>query len=339
MGELALRRLMPQAPPDMFVADPLVGFRLAPNYRGAQVTKTASIPLEFNSWGLRDREYGRRPDGGSRIYVVGDSFVFGDRVRIEETFTKVLERSLRRRLPGRDVEVVNGGVPRYGTLQQVEFFEQTVEMVNPDIVLLGMFVANDVLDNLAFEQASAGRRTEGRAAGALGWLRVRSQLYLWARRRHHAAQQRQQGLQRRAMETHAVALSPEMERGLTLTEDAVDALARLARGHGARFAMVLIPSAAQVYPALWQQALARDGLPASGYDPRQPNLRLDAFAREEQIAALDLLPNLQARAEEKLYFTLHWNARGHAVAAEATAAFLLESGLLGTPAPLSARAQ
>ena len=334
-----MRWLTPQMPPEMFTADAAMGFRLTPLYRGAERTQTGAIPLSFNSLGLRDREYGARPAGGWRIYVLGDSFVFGQRVPAEETFAKVLERALQERLPGRQVDVINGGVPRFGTLQEVALFERTVAAVQPDVVVLGIFVGNDVLDNLAFAHTRARRGGESFTHSVADWVRMHSHLYIWLRRRQHAAVERQHSLQRHAMETHSVTLSPEMQQGLTLTEDAIARLATTARQHGARLALVLIPSAAQVYPPLWQQALAHDGLAAAEYDSSQPNTRLAAWAEAARIPLLDLQPAWQAHGNEPLYFTLHWNARGHAVAAEATAQFLDTAGLLARPDAVAASLQ
>jgi len=334
-GEVAIRMVTPPTPPGMFVADADLGFRLAAHFRGEERTANAAIPLAFNSWGLRDREYGARPQGGLRIYVLGDSFVFGHQVQIEDTFSKVLERALQLRLPTARVEVVNGGVPRYGTLQEAGLFAKTAELVRPDVVLLAVFVGNDVLDNLEFARAHAdGKGRHG--TNLLDRLRVRSQLYMWVRRRRHAADQRQRVLEGRAMESHAVAPSAEMERGLALTEAAIAKLAAAVHERGARFAVLLIPSAAQVYPALWQEVIGRHHLQTAAYDNREPNVRLQSFAQRHGIPLLDLLSVLQAHQAERLYFTLHWNLRGHAVAGEAAAAFLLDSGVLAVPATAAA---
>jgi hypothetical protein len=333
-GELTVRRLRPQSPPDMFTVDPVVGFKLTPNFHGEDVTGGRSVPLVFNSWGLRDREYAARVPGRLRLCILGDSFVFGHGVRAEDTFAKVLERQLQERLGSAAVEVVNAGVPRYGTFQEIGLFEQSVDRIDPDVVVLGVYVGNDVLDNLEF-----ARRREGHGGGPgdntfTNWLRVRSQLYMWLRRRRHAAVERMDVLQRAAMNGHARTPSAEMSRGIAMTEAAIDHLAALVGARGLRFAVVLIPAAEQVHADRWQRALAHYGLAAEAYDAGEPDRRIAAFVAAHGVAVLDLQPVLARERDQELYFALHWNPRGHALAAVATADFLMASGLLQErPAP------
>src|SRR5215831_4819387 len=225
-GELGVRWLAPQTPPGMLVADAAMGFRLAPNYRGQQRTKDGSVALAFNSWGLRDREYGKRVPGSLRIYVLGDSFVFGYGVPLDDSFTKVLERTLQQRLGSRPVEVVNGGVPRFCTIQEATLLERTIDQVKPDLVLLGFFMGNDVLDNLEFARARKPRLADTRATGMLGWVRVHSQLYMWARHRHNRAQGRESDRQRQVMEQYAASPSGDMAAGMAATEESILGLAK-----------------------------------------------------------------------------------------------------------------
>jgi len=318
-AELLVRWFAPQSPPDMFTADPKTGFRLTANYRGEDVSGTAPIPLAFNSWGLRDRELETIHTARLRMYVLGDSFVFGHGVAAEDTFAKVLERALRTRPGFADVEVINGGVPRYGTLQEVELFGETVDLVKPDLVLLGVYVGNDVLDNVDF----AERRTGAGRSGLVEWMRVRSQLYMWLRRQRHAAGDRMNHLQHAAMRTHATRPTADVVRGLEMTEDAIASLARDVAGRGMQFGIVLIPSADQVHAERWRAVLGRYALSAAEYDPAEPNRRFVRFGAEQGIPVLDLLPVLQARQDEELYFALHWNPRGHALSAQAAAEFVV----------------
>jgi lysophospholipase L1-like esterase len=328
-GELAVRWQVPRDPPDMFAPDPVLGFRLAPNYRGAYVTQSATIPIAANSWGMRDHEYGPRPEGGLRIYVLGDSMVFGYRVSLEESFTKLLEQMLQRRIEGRRVEVVNGGVPRYGTVQELELFERIVGLVEPNLVLLEVYGPNDVVDNMDFaREAHDGHSGAWRMSSLGNWIRVRSQLYAWVRHRRSVSNERRQNRLSVALGTHAVNPAVHVEKGLILTENAVERFARAAQRRRIPCAIFIVPDRQQGDARLWAAMLARHGLAAAAYDRRQPSERLAQFARRAGIPALDLLPAFQAHQAEPLYGGVHWTPHGHAVAAEATAQFLRESGLL-----------
>ncbi|MCK6555439.1 GDSL-type esterase/lipase family protein [Candidatus Binatia bacterium] len=325
-AEAALRLLAPQGQMDMFAPDARLGFRLTPNFRGEISIGSERLPIEVNSLGLRNREIGPRRSGALRLLVLGDSFVFGYGVSADATLAAVLERMLVPPEGCTAVEVVNGGVPRYGTVQEIGLFEATADDVRPDLVLLGVFVGNDAIDNLAVD------RSVGAGEAPLGawieWVRVRSRLYAWARRQRHAAADRRGELQRQVVGVHGVDPPAELTRGLGITETAIARLAKLAGGRGIPFGVVLIPSAAQVHPERWAALLREYGDAATTYDVREPNRRLAAFAAAHGVPLLDLTPALTAARNEPLYSVLHWTARGHAVAAAAVAEFLSDSDLL-----------
>src|SRR5262245_9125106 len=224
-GEFAVRWWLPQEhlPPDLFVTDATLGYRVARNYHGVHVTRQFSVPLVTNSLGLRDREYGARLAGGLRIYMLGDSFVFGNRVPLEDTVTKVLERSLQVRLQPRPVEVINGGMPGYSTIQELKFFEETVDKLRPDLVILGMCVGNDIWDNLLYETRNSADGGGGAwRAGGGGWrarltlLLKRSDLYLLIRRSFNQTFRGEE-----VEDTHANRPASSVAPALRLTEDAV----------------------------------------------------------------------------------------------------------------------
>src|SRR4030095_7046576 len=75
---------------------------------------------QINSAGLRGEEV--RPDGtfDKRILVLGDSLVFGHGVGDADSFPARLETVLREQT--QRVEVLNGGVPGYGTDQSYQLF-------------------------------------------------------------------------------------------------------------------------------------------------------------------------------------------------------------------------
>ena len=106
--------------------------------------------VEINSHGYRDLERTKaKPDGVYRIAVLGDSFVEGREVALEQTFCAVLERMLNGTsgFKGRTVEVLNFGVSGYGTAQELLTLRHDVYGFDPDQVILVVFTANDVADN------------------------------------------------------------------------------------------------------------------------------------------------------------------------------------------------
>jgi hypothetical protein len=329
LAEIAVRIFLPQEhlPPDLFVTDPNLGYRVARNYRGTHVTRDFTVPLATNSLGLRDREYGPPPPGGLRIYFLGDSFIFGNRVPLEQTVTKVLERALQQRLGPRPVEVVNGGMPGYSTIQELTFFDETVGLIRPDVVLLGMCVGNDMWDNLVYSTRNPGDSGGGGAwRGGGGGLRAKatlllkhSDLYLLIRRTFN------QTFRGAEVEDREADRPPSMiDPALRLTEDAVLGFAKATRARGMRFVVLLIPVTERVIPATTQREL---------------NQRFMEFAKREGIDVVDLMPLFQAHAQDGLYYTVHWTPRGHALVAGAVADLLLHDGALGTPSAMAAKAE
>src|SRR5205085_3476932 len=110
----------------LFRPHPLYGWTHEP---GAEGWTNGCIARAFerrafsriNAEGLRDREYSwTRAPGVTRILLLGDSFVEGMQVPLEQTFAKRLEAKLAD--DGRRVEVVNGGFSGFGTDNELLFF-------------------------------------------------------------------------------------------------------------------------------------------------------------------------------------------------------------------------
>ncbi|MGH7301298.1 MAG: SGNH/GDSL hydrolase family protein, partial [Candidatus Rokuibacteriota bacterium] len=149
--EVAVRWLSPQElhrDEGLWVSDPERAFRLAPGFRGAEVSHEFRVPIVINARGLRDRGIApTRSPGTVRILVVGDSFTYGSGVTAEETYPKRLEWLFAER-PGPRVEVINAGVPGYGTFHEAAFLRAEGWRYEPDLLVLQMFPDNDLDDNL-----------------------------------------------------------------------------------------------------------------------------------------------------------------------------------------------
>jgi len=79
---------------------------------------------------------------GSRVAVLGDSFTFGLGVANGETFVSRLNAGSD---DGR--HYLNLGVPGYSTDQELLLLKKTGNALKPDIVLLVVYLANDLFDN------------------------------------------------------------------------------------------------------------------------------------------------------------------------------------------------
>jgi lysophospholipase L1-like esterase len=106
-------------------------------------------------------------------------------------------------------------------------------------------------------------------------------------------------------------------------------LHRVARSGGARFVLVVFPQRYQVDPGDWRTMCDFWNLDGADFDLELFNSELADFCRSEGIECLDLLgPFREAALRESLYLPggdMHFNRRGHLLAAERTAAFLRSS--------------
>ncbi len=133
----------------MMEEDPKLLRKLKNNF-STTIMQTPDIlfHVESNSKGLRDREftYERNDPQTIRVLAIGDSFTFGYGVEIDRSFPKLLEQNLQQKFPSRKVEVINGAMTGWGTIQEKIFLEDELLKYKPDVILVGFFI-NDVLDN------------------------------------------------------------------------------------------------------------------------------------------------------------------------------------------------
>jgi hypothetical protein len=145
--ELVLRLFVPSPAAGSaarFELDPELVYRLrsdnAVTWSTAEFTETSHT----NADGLRGAALATKRPGERRILALGDSFTFGHGVQDDETYPAVLEATLRAR--GRDVRVLNAGVPGYSTDHAYTRFLRDAARLAPDLVLVGIH-CSDVSDN------------------------------------------------------------------------------------------------------------------------------------------------------------------------------------------------
>ncbi len=122
--------------------DAELGWTLRPDVAWPDAPGTWESGLSTNAAGFRDAPHAEvKAPGAYRVIVLGDSFVFGSGV----PQNAILTRRLAARL-GPGFEVVNLGVPGYGTDQELLTLRRWGRKLSPDLVLLGFFW-NDVMEN------------------------------------------------------------------------------------------------------------------------------------------------------------------------------------------------
>jgi lysophospholipase L1-like esterase len=284
--------------------------------------------IDINSHGLRGPEFAeQKPPGTLRILALGDSFVEGAQVALEETFVSRITRALAPRLAPRRVEVINAGVSRYGTADEIELFTRRGRAWSPDLVLLCFFTGNDVADNLS---SSLFRWRGGRLVERPPLPPSRAQLWLaslkeLATSHSHFVEMlrdRQNEIvlrwSLRGVPTISGGSDRIAEADWRLTAGLLDELQTRVEKTGARLWLVVIPSRERVLDTKPTRTEA------------DVHERLLRFAKQRSVPAIDLLPVLRQTATGgSPYFTIdaHWNARGHEAAARAIVDALTVDGL------------
>lgn len=133
---------------NLYVEDPTLGVRLAPNATTRiKLGDNPATTIHTNARGLRGEAWAAPASG--EVLVVGDSQVFGLGVEDGETFSAQLS-TLRK------VNVLNAGVPTYGPAEYTALVEQLVAERRPTHVVYVLNVANDLFE---LSKPNAARHT------------------------------------------------------------------------------------------------------------------------------------------------------------------------------------
>ncbi len=162
--------------------DPYLIWHPVLNYRGPNL----GVEVVHNSQGLRSPEIPLAPPPGTaRVLLTGDSTIYGHGVPGESTVRAGLEAELARRFPGRTIQVINGGVPGYSSLQALNQLRRITGRYHPDIVVVANIWSDCALDTFEDKAVIYGTGVAEPLNRAAQWvderLSPRSALYCAAR--------------------------------------------------------------------------------------------------------------------------------------------------------------
>lgn len=97
------------------------------------------VDVSINALGLRDPDRAADKSAGAKVLMLGDSITFGWGVPQSETVAARLEQTLSTQFAA-PIQVLNSGVGNYNTAMEVAWFEQYGLDLEPDVVVLNVFV-------------------------------------------------------------------------------------------------------------------------------------------------------------------------------------------------------
>jgi len=326
-----------------FEPDPYTGFRHKPGSAGYYPT---GIEANANSRGLRDDEVAvPKPDGVFRILVIGDSFTVGANIEQAEAYPQVLERLLQSS-SGQQLEVINAGTGGWSPYQYASFLEHYGADYEPDLVLAGLFVGNDIYVNrFAPDQtrtAVLGRRVSRGAAR--NWaIKLRIVAYenshivraLLANKPGMLDFSRDNcgdfqdifvQIQKNRISTHLAQPAAGQREFAERNLQQIYRMRQASESMGAGFAVVIMPDENQLNPML--QNLVIEPGETDRYDFDMPQSWINAQFRAENIVALDLLPILRSDSRCLYMNDTHWIPAGHELVAREILNFLSAEDLL-----------
>jgi len=349
-AEVAVRLLTDTVPP-LIVKDPVVGRHYEPGFESRVYVAESDrkILLRFNDVGFRGPNRPiKKPDGVCRVAVLGDSMIASVAVEEEDTMVCRLEKMLNRSHPQVKWEVLNFGVSGSSPGQELVLYRELVRRFDPDVVLCAYFVGNDLADNssrlsnnprIYFDMDEAGKLQQlpfsAERANVSYYLNRYSRFYVWQKQavnhtRHNVL--KQAGMLVPGQWIFSRKETPDVAHAWRLTDTIHREFQREVIGRGGQFAVVMIPSAWQIYEDVFQEVVDRAGEFAPHFDQDYPDERLGELCRQSGVPLLSMTDDFRKAApggttKEKqqwlfLRGTGHFNERGGELAAKAVHRFL-----------------
>ncbi len=305
-----------------------------PRHSGPRQLKVTNLEYAFdvslNADSFRDAEFQReKPPDETRVFLIGDSQIYGNGVPENYTIPQLLQARLRQETKA-GYRVFNLGVPG-ASPDQYARVAQRFAGYSPDLVLVALYVDNDLVDResaVAWLKQRQVYRILDRSLNTL----LEGCPFPWVRRFDAEPPYKEAAcrgeinpfLVTRAAVADNQAYYNSLARAFDADSHVKDALLRIRDLFtGARFGLVLLPSKYQVDAAYFPE-LRKIGftLPDSGVIDDVIQRRIRTWAAATGIEVLDLLPGARAadaRPGVSLYHPVddHFNVAGNNVISDA----------------------
>lgn len=322
----------------LFAQDDRIGHVLKPGASARFSTVEFTTDIHINGAGVRDDDFGSKPPDERRVVILGDSLVLAVQVPLSDTFAKHLERRLntgrRDRLRYR---VINAGVQGYGPVEERLFFEKVASKLEPDLVIVGVYVGNDAIEavdsapKIHPDPASVDEAGDRAAQGLRRLVRRSIVLQIARLRAQTLAARLGTPTPERPLLTYLADEPNVVRRGLEITAECLEQIRDEARRAGATIAILLLPARFQLDDEDYR-LLSGIVEGAGGHlDRDAASTRFDAALQRVGVPILDPLAVFRRAVDpQSLYFetTAHLTPRGHEVLAGALYDFLVDRRLV-----------
>lgn len=363
--ELAVRTFTEIVPP-LTTADADIGKRYMRSFTDDVYVDEAErkVRFRFNRDGFRgpDRDV-EKPTGVCRIAVLGDSEIAALSVDEQDTMVEQLERLLSRSHSEIEWDVMNFGVAGSSPGQEMVLYEKLVRKYDPDIVLMGFTVGNDLADNcnrlsnnprIYFDLDETGALVQqpfsAKRATVSRWLNRYSRFYVWQKhafrkarvRVNHAVKQINPG-----QWIYCADPNEDVDHAWKVTEAILAEFKRKVEADGRMFAVVMIPGAEQIHRDYYDSVVVRAGDDGLSFDQNHPERKVAEICDRAGAAFISPVADyrheaptgLQSKRDEWLFQlgSGHTNEKGNRLTAERVHAFLTEGDAALASAPFVTR--
>ncbi len=139
-----------------------------------------NFPVTYNisQQGFRDRYHPPKSIDEKRILLLGDSFTMGHAVEAQHTIAQYLENIFDSINHDETVTVINGGMNAAGPLQAYGMFLERGLQLEPDVIILQLFLFNDI-DDVLMTIGKAQRSFYAPMRTIINTLRQQSEFPYW----------------------------------------------------------------------------------------------------------------------------------------------------------------
>jgi hypothetical protein len=293
-----------------------------------------------NSLGYNDDEFvaEKRADV-QRVAAIGDSYFLAQVPRPHGVIARTEALLVASGVP---IEVYNFGIYMSNLDDYRIVLEEEALRYDPDLVLLGIFVGNDVRISTLDDSWTYHSYATSRAISAIR-QRIAARLLLESGAFRDVTTERNPDLKtpiakrerylasiRRDLPLFRPRPPRKVARAWFDSLATLEQITAICRERGVPLAVVLAPSHPQVSRAILEEGARSAGVDPAALDVSIPQRRLVAFFAERGVPLLDLLPAFARAAEDTdpddfyLKNDTHWSVSGNELAAQEIARFVAD---------------